>query len=248
MKYSFTTETPLEETVDSACRRVKTRRELADALGNQARSIREYAARVMVEVAHSDIALLKDFDADIIDALDRPESLTRYSMVEIIGDLARSNPKIVLTAYEPLEDCLYDEDSGTVRLYAFRVFAAYGATGSARSNKVWPDLSMALRCYHGDPEFIPMINELIAMLNGKADQKVKDAAAELFFFDTENARGLLKRKAEIIASFAPETVARIRAEAKRKADEAEARRAAEAAAAEAAKESSDVDDDEDEDQ
>ena len=244
MKYSFTPETPLAETVDSALRRVKTRRELADALGNESRAIREYAAQVLVEVAQADISLLQDFEDDIIDALDRPESLTRYSMVEVIGALAQLNPKIVLKAYEPLEDCLYDEDSGTVRLYAFRVFAAYGATRTARSQKVWPDLSMALRCFHGDPEFIPMMNELIMMLNGKADQKVKDSAAELFFFDIENARGLLKRKAETIATFAPETVERIRVETQRKADEAEARKAAEAAAA--AEEDDDEEEDEDE--
>jgi len=248
MKYSFTPETPLEETVDSACRRVKTRRELADALGNELRLQREYAARVFVEVAHCDAALLQEFSAEIIDALDRPESLTRYCMIEVIGILASQNPKLVLTAYEPLEDCLYDEDSGTVRLYAFRVFAAYGATGTARSSKVWPDLAMALRCFHGDPEFIPMVNELITMLSGKADQKVKDAAAELFYFDLENARGLLRRKAEAIAEFAPDTITRLRAETQRKVDEAEARKAAEAAAAEAAKADSEVDDDEDEEE
>jgi len=243
MKYSFTSETPLEETIDSALRRVKTRRELADALGNESRMLREYAAQVFVGVAGSDATLLQDFEDDIVDALDRPESLTRYSMLEVIAALSQLDSKIVLKAYEPLEDCLYDEDSGTVRLYAFRVFAAYGASGPARSQKVWSDLSMALRCYRGDQEFIPMMNELITMLGGKVDQKVKDSAAELFFFDIENAKGLLKRKAELVATFAPEVIEQLRAEAQRKSDEAEARKAAEAEAAEAAN-----DDEEDEEE
>jgi hypothetical protein len=246
MKYSFTIDTPSEEILDAALKRVKTRRELVDALGCDTRLLREYAACALCAVAQVDAKLLLDFEAEIIDALDRPESLTRYTIIEVIGALTREKPKIVLSAYEPLQDCLYDEDSGTVRLYTFRVLAAYGATGTARSQKVWPDLSMAIRCYHGDPEFIAMVNELIAMLSAKADISVKEAAAELFAFDADNARGTLKRKAQAVTAFAPQVIERLHREAKRKADaaqaakEAEARAAARAAAA-AADDSSDDD-------
>jgi hypothetical protein len=238
MKYSFTIETPQAETLDSALKRVKVRRELADALGGPTRPLREYASDIFAQIARLDPKELLDFQAEIIDALDRPESLTRYNMLETILELSRLNPKIVITAFDPIEDCLYDEDSGTVRLYAFRVFAHYGATGTARSMKVWTDLSEAIRCYHGDPEFIPMLNEVITMLGGKVDQKVKDAAAELFAFDADNGKGTLKRKAAAITAFAPEVIKRLKAEAARieKQKAEDARKAAEEAAAAAAEE------------
>ncbi|MCL2680055.1 MAG: hypothetical protein FWF11_01055 [Coriobacteriia bacterium] len=247
MKHSFTHETPIEETLAAAQRKVTTRRELANALGHETRGMREYAAQVKVELARIEADLLHDFTDDIIDALNRPESLTRYSMLEIIAALMNSNPRIVPDSYELLQDCLYDEDSGTVRLYAFRVLARYGATGPARSLKVWPDLSMALRCFHGDSEFLAMLNELINMLAGRADQQVKDAAVELFAFDAENARGMLRRKAETIATYAPDVLERIKAEARAQEAEAAAvlarKEAEQAAAADA-----DSDDDEEEDE
>ncbi|MCL2605984.1 MAG: hypothetical protein FWD93_01710 [Coriobacteriia bacterium] len=232
MAQSFTVESPIAETVDAARRKVTTRRELAEALGHSTRAMREYAAQVIVELVRIDADLLQDFSGDIVDALNRPESLTRYSMLEVIGEMMISNPRIVTDSYELLQECLYDEDSGTVRLYAFRVLARYGATGPARSLKVWPDLSMALRCFHGDSEFIAMLNELINMLAGRADQQVKDAAVELFAFDAENARGMLRRKARTIATFAPDVLERIQAEAQAVADAAAARKEAENVATE----------------
>ncbi|MCL2403401.1 MAG: hypothetical protein FWC86_04135, partial [Coriobacteriia bacterium] len=232
MEQSFTLENPIEETVQTASECAKTRKELAESLGHQSRAMREYTAQVLTELMRADVALLQDHADDIVDALNRPESLTRYSMIEIIGELANLDSKIVTDAYEPLQDSLYDEDSGTVRLYAFRVLARYGATGPARSVKVWPDLSMALRSFHGDPEFMAMMNELIAMLAGRADTAVKESAVELFAFDAEHARGDLRKKAETIATFAPEVLERINKENEDKAEAASAAKEAAKAAAE----------------
>ena len=234
-KQNFNTETPIEEAVATASQCTATRKELADALGHESRFVREYTSQVLVELARNDANFLQEHANDIIDALNRPESLTRYSMIEIIGELAQTQPKLVTSAYELLQDCLYDEDSGTVRLYAFRVLARYGASAPARSVKVWPDLSMALRCFHGDSEFMSMMSELIAMLGGRCDQSVKEAAVELFAFDAEHARGDLRKKAEAIAAFAPEVLARINSEKEEKA-------AAASAAKEAAKAASESDD------
>jgi len=239
MEQSFNLDTPIEETVEAASTCTKTRKELAESLGHELRSVREYTAQVMRELALADAELLHDHTSDIIDALSRPESLTRYSMIEVIGELSQTQPKVVSSAYEALQECLYDEESGTVRLYAFRVLARYGATGSARSVKVWPDLSMALRCFHGDAEFMSMMNELIFMLDGRADKEVKDAAVALFAFDAEHARGELRKKAEAISSYAPEVLARINKEKEEKAQAA-------SAAKEAAKAAAEDEDDEDE--
>ena len=232
MEQSFTTDTPIEEVVETASSCADTRKELAEALGHKSRATREYASQVKVELARSDAELLQDFAGDIVDALNRPEALTRYSMIEVIGELAQNNPKVISDAYELLQECLYDEDSGTVRLYAFRILARHGATEPEKSLKVWPDLSMALRCFHGDPEFMAMMSELILMLGGKADQQVKEAAVELFAFDAENARGELRKKAETIASFAPEILERINKENEEKARAISAAKEAQKAAAE----------------
>jgi len=229
---SFSVETPIADTVAAAASNVKLRTELARSLGGGTRPVREYASQVLVELAKKDPKKIEKFSDDIIDALSRPEALTRYSMIEVIGELAQVDPKIVVTAYEPLQECLYDEQSGTVRLYAFRVLARYGATGTARSVKVWPDLSMALRSFHGDHEFMAMMTETIHMLEGRADQKVKDAAVELFAFDAEHARGELRKKAQTIASFAPDVLARINKEKAEKAAAASAAKEAQKAAAE----------------
>ena len=238
MKQSFSTDTAVEETVLAAKENADLRKELAQALGEKSRVAREYSAQVLAAIARDDVSLVADYADEIIDALNRPESLTRYSMIEVIGELAQTQPKLVTTAYEMLQECLYDEDSGTVRLYAFRVLARYGATTPARSIKVWPDLSMALRCFHGDSEFMAMMSELIGMLGGRSDQSVKEAAVELFAFDAEHARGDLRKKAEAIASFSPDTLARINKEKEEKA-------AAASAAKEAAKAAAESDDDED---
>jgi len=232
MKQSFCTDTPIEDTVKAASSCAHMRKELAEALGHKSRSVRERASQAVVELARSDVQLVHGFTDDVIDALNRPESLTRYSMIEVIGELSDTQPKVVMDAYEALQDCLYDEDSGTVRLYAFRVLARYGATGSARSIKVWPDLSMALRCFHGDSEFMAMMNETIKMLDGRADVSVKEAAVELFAFDAEHARGEMRKKAEAISGFAPEVLARINKENEEKAQAASAAKEAQKAAAE----------------
>jgi len=233
MSQNFSTETPLEEAVQAASSDAALRKELALALGEKSRAAREYAAQVLAELARADASLLSDHLKDVIDALNRPESLTRYSMIEVIGELAQDDPKVVEKAYEPLQDCLYDEESGTVRLYAFRILARHGATGPARSVKVWPDLSMALRSFHGDPQFMAMLTETIKMLGGRADTSVKEAAVELFAFDAEHARGELRKKAETIATFAPEVLERINKENAEKAAAATAAKEAAKAAAEA---------------
>ncbi|MDR1775652.1 MAG: hypothetical protein LBS17_04340 [Actinomycetes bacterium] len=242
MQYHFTVDTPIEESVDGAIRRVKDRREYADALGASSRRIREYASCVILELARRDASLVSDFADAIADALDRPETQTRYNMLEAIRLLCPVQAKVVDGAYDAIEDCLYDEDSATVRLYAFQVFTCYGATTAARSKRVWPTIAAALRCYHGDAEFIPMVNELLAMLEGKVDQSVKEGATELFAFDAENGKGLLARKAQAVIAYAPEVIERLKREAalaEAQKAEAAARKAAEADAAAA-----DEDDDE----
>ncbi|MCL2332283.1 MAG: hypothetical protein FWC54_02200 [Actinomycetia bacterium] len=231
MKYSFTIETDKDEVIDGALRRVKTRRELADALGAPTRALREYASDVLQAVAARNPDLLVDFSVEIIDALDRPESFTRYNILLVLDRFVPRHAIILTKALYQLEDCLYDEESKIVRLEAFEVLCHFGATTETRSKTVWNYLCEALRCYHGDPEYMTMLNYLCDMLqNGKVAESVKEGVVRLFLFDAEQGKGLLQRRAQQIVALAPELQAKVKAEQV----EAAAKRAADAAAADAA--------------
>jgi len=200
-RYDVNVETPIDEVIDLASRYVAVRRALAEALSDSSRLTREYASQVLLDIAQTDPEMVGEFSTAFIDALHRPEAPTRYNVLAIIGILAQKDMRLVDTAWDGIEECLYDEDSGTVRLAAFKVIAAYGATTPTRSKKVWPLISDALRCYHGDAEFISMLNEFIAMLKGNVADEVKQEACDQFKFNAENATGLFQRKAKEIVSF-----------------------------------------------
>ena len=201
MQYGFTTETPIEETVAAAKRRKQTRKELAHALGCESRPMRQYASSVFLQVSETDPELVREYEGEIADALARPEPMTCYQALRTIDNLLVRDARVVERAYEAVEACLH-EDSGTVRLSAFRVLAHFGATTPTRSEKVWPSLSDAIRCYHGDTEFVPMLNALTDMLAGKVSDQVKIEAAWLFEFDVENSDDFLARKASQIVGYA----------------------------------------------
>lgn len=213
MKYSFTTETDKAEVFDGALRRVKTRRELADALGAPSRALREYASDVLRQVADENSELLVDCASEIIDALDRPESFTRYNMLLVLDRFVPHHAQIVAKALYQIEDCLYDEDSRIVRLQALEVLCHFGATTEARSKTVWGFVSEVLRCYHGDPEYMTMLNSLTDMLQtGKVAESVKEGVVRLFIFDAEQGKGILQKRAQQIVALTPELTEKVKAE------------------------------------
>jgi hypothetical protein len=111
--------------------------------------------------------------------------------------------RLVDKALGGAETALHDEESGVVRLAAFRLLCAYAATTSHRSVRVWPLIDEAIRCYHGDPEFPQMLSSVFKMCSGNAADEVKWAAADRMAFDAENGKGLLKRRATRIVQCAP---------------------------------------------
>ena len=201
MKYSFTVDTPTEETVDSAKRRVKVRRELAHALGCDSRPLRQYAAQVLLDVAEEDPAAVQEFESEILDAMNRPEPMTCYHALRMVELLVGEDARVVERAFDDIEACLHEE-SGMVRLSAFRALARFGSTTERRSERAWPSMADALRCYHGDTEFVAMMNALTDMLDGKVSDQVKIEAAQLFEFDVQNTDNFLARKARQIVEFA----------------------------------------------
>ncbi|MBK5211295.1 MAG: hypothetical protein JJE36_03130 [Coriobacteriia bacterium] len=204
MKYSFTPETPEDECAENALRRIKIRRELVEALGCDSRVLRQYATTVLLTVAEAKPELLVEFQDELLDALNRPEPMTRYQILRIISALISQDAHIVEKGYEDIEACLYDEESPNVRGSAFRLLAHYGATTQKRSERVWPSLSDALRCWHRDTVFMEMLADLITLLEGKCSDRVRDEAATLFEFDIESTDNLLRRKARYIVSLRPE--------------------------------------------
>jgi len=217
-RYEVNVDVPIDEVLELAHQYVSVKKALFDALSNSSRLVREYASQALLDLEREDWKVAKGHSDVFIDALHRPEAPTRYNSLEVIGILASHDMRLVDQAWDGIEECLYDEESGAVRLAAFRVFTAYGASTTPRSKKAWLLISDALRCYHGDPEFITMLNEFIAMLKGNVDDSVRKEAGKQFAFNAENATGLLKRKSEEIASFAnPRTVKKILKEHEKKA-------------------------------
>lgn len=198
MKYSFTIETDPAEVIEDASRHVKTRRELADALGCESRGLRQFASSIMLELALADAALVEEFSSELLDALNRPEPRTRYQVLRTLDELLPKDARLVEQAYEEIETCLYDDESPNVRVSAFHLLTHYGTTTPKRSERVWPSLAEALRCWHRDRDFNAMIDELQPLLEGKCSPRVLTEAKELFAFDCESTDPLLKRRARQI--------------------------------------------------
>lgn len=176
---------------------------IVNALAGEDRRTRQLASSTVHEIALHDPALLKPFASELADALHRPESQTRWEVLGTFENLVPVDARLVDKALGGAETALHDEESGVVRLAAFRLMCAYGATTAHRSDKVWPLIDDAIRCYHGDAEFPAMLTAVFGMVTGHASDDVKFAAADRMAFDAENGKGLLKRRATRIVSAAP---------------------------------------------
>ena len=178
-------------------------RAVVDALAGEDRRSRQVAASVVHEVAMHEATLLRDFAPQLADALHRPESQTRWEVLGVFEELIGVDARLVDKALGGAETALHDEESGVVRLAAFqaavRVRRDYGVSLGA----VWPLIDDAIRCYHGDPEFPAMLSSVYRMVACGASDEVRIAAAERMTFDAENAKGLLKRRAQRIVACLP---------------------------------------------
>lgn len=176
---------------------------IVDALAGEDRAARQAAAGVVHEVALHHPALLKPYAEELADALHRPESQTRWEVLGVFERLVGVDARLVDKALPGAEAALHDEESGVVRLAAFRLLCAYGATTEKRSERVWPLVDEAIRCYHGDAEFPAMLSSVFRLTSGGSSDAVKIAAAERLAFDAENRKGLIGRRAKQIVACAP---------------------------------------------
>lgn len=200
---TFTPDEPKGEVAARAIADDAILADVVDALAGEDRRYRQFAASVVHDVAIHEPAKLKGFAEQLADALHRPESQTRWEVLGVFDKLVAVDARCVDKALDGAETALHDEESGVVRLAAFRLLTSYGATTGRRSERVWPLIAEAVRCYHGDAEFPAMLSGLYRMVAGQAADEVKLAAAELMRFDAETGKGLLKRRASRIVECAP---------------------------------------------
>lgn len=203
-RFSFTPSDDRTNIAEKAVADTKVMAEVVGALGGEERRLRQFAASVVHEISETAPELLKDHAVELADALHRPESQTRWEVLGTLENLVAVDARVVDKALDGAETALHDEESGVVRLSAFRLLSAYGATTARRSERVWPLIAEAVRCYHGDAEFNGMLSALHHMVcESAAADEVKTGAADLMRFDAENAKGALKRRAQRIVDCAP---------------------------------------------
>lgn len=174
-----------------------------EVLNGEDRAQRVLAARAVHELAVHAPEVLKSHGALLADALEKPEAQTRWEILGALEKVIAVDARVADKAILPATTALHDEESGVVRLAAFRLLAAYGATTAKRSEKVWPLIDEAIPVYHGDPEFPAMLAGVYRLVTGAASDAVKIAAADRMEFDAEHAKGLLGRRAKRIVSCAP---------------------------------------------
>ena len=171
---------------------------LVDSLRGESRRARQFSATIIAQIAREKPEVLVTDISSIVDALHRPEAQTRWEALDALYELVGLGTDECAKAIDGAEVSLYDEDSGPARLSAFRFLCALGSKDSKLAAKVWPNIDEGIQCYHGDPEFQDMLNELVLFAQATDNPKVCAELAERMSFDATNGKGPLKRKATII--------------------------------------------------
>ena len=172
---------------------------LVEELEGQTRRKRQFAAHVVCLLAERDPQLLAEFVPQLVDALYRPEAQTRWELLDALTLVVPLGAEGLGEAVDGAEAALFDEDSATLRLSAFRFLTTWGATGAEASREVWPVIDEAVQCYHGDLEYRDMLGCLLSFAGGDIDAQVAEGLAARIRFDAENGKGnyLKARSAEI---------------------------------------------------
>ena len=173
-------------------------KELIESLSGPSRRERQTAAAALALVAQTDISRVVPYHAELVDALNRPESQTRWECLDILTLIVPEDSRVCDKALPGAETALFDEKNGPVRLAAMRFMCKLGATTEARSERIWPFIDEGIQCYHGDLEYQDMLSAVVEFSQGKLSDEVKKQLANRVQFDSENGRGWLKRKSQAI--------------------------------------------------
>jgi hypothetical protein len=171
---------------------------LVENLSADQRRVRQFSAAAINVISENQSESLVKHIGEITDGLYRPEAQTRWECLEALSYLAPIDPPACDSAVEGAEASLYDEDSGSARLAALRFLCSYGAVDTLRAAKVWPLIDEAIQCYHGDPEFLDMLNSVATFADGQIGSDVKKSVIKRMQFDATNAKGPLGRHASQI--------------------------------------------------
>lgn len=173
---------------------------LVEALSGANRRRRQEASHTIALVAAEDVALVRPYVDELIDALYRPEAQTRWEVLAALSELALVDIDEVDEAFDGAEASLFDEDSAIVRLAAFRFLIRLGASSPERSDKVWGIVDEAIQCYHGDPEYRDMLVALSEFAKGNISETTRDALLTRIGFDAVNGRGYVRIMSSEIVS------------------------------------------------
>lgn len=172
--------------------------QLAESLSGSSRRARQDASAQLAAVAKESPETLVAFIPDFIDALNRPESQTRWECLDILTCLVPYDDAACADALSGAELALFDEENTMVRLWAMIFLCEWGKVSEPNSIEAWPLIEEAVKCYHGDMEFQDMLTAVLGFSQGALAPQVKKGLAATFAFDAENARGILQRKAQRI--------------------------------------------------
>ena len=159
---------------------------------------RQHAASVLALVAAYNSEILVPHIAAFIDALNRPESQTRWECLDVLTALVPLDSRGCEKAIAEAEGALFDEGTGPLHLSALRFLCRIGSTTQARSLKVWPSIDEAIQCYHGDFEYQEMLSAVASFAEGNIDKSVKEELKARVSFDAQNGKGSLKKASQHI--------------------------------------------------
>jgi hypothetical protein len=188
---------------DAALATPKALAALVADLAAEDRARRAASAKAVHEVACREPKALSVHIPDLIDALDRPEAQTRWEILGALEEIAAVEARSLKKAVASATVALHDGDSSVVREAAFRMLSAYGASSGKRAEEVWPLLDEALRCYHGDPEYVGMLAGVVKLVEGAAPESVREAAAEVTSHDLNHPKTIMRLRARRIQAIAP---------------------------------------------
>ena len=172
--------------------------ELVEDLASSSRRDRQHAASRIAQIAAEKPEDVMPFVDRLIDGLNRKEARTRWELLDALSRVCAVDASLVESALEDAEGSLFDEQNGTVRLSAFRLYCRFGQASAANADKVWPLLNEAIQCYHGDPEFQDMLIALLEFSAADLSGQVKEGLRERMSFDAENNKGMLQKRAKQI--------------------------------------------------
>ena len=142
----------IQDAAREAMENDKALNEIVEALAGSSRRSRQQAASVIAQIAKQNPERIAPFGEDLVDALNRPESQTRWEALDALASIVSVDSRVCDKAIAGAETALFDEESGPVRLAAMRFLCTLGATTENRSEKTWPLIEEGIRCYHGDLE------------------------------------------------------------------------------------------------